>query len=124
MHRDSQRAIDEFRPRYEAHQAFARRLGVPPTFTSLEDAIQRGSYFVGSPAQVIDQVHRYHEALGHEVQHTAGIGRPDDPISRAGIELFASEVLPYLHRDIPDRLWDGWPDAPQTPSRQRRAATT
>ena len=110
VHRDSRRAVDEFRPRYEAQQAFARRLGVPPTFTSLEDAIERGSYFVGSPAQVVDQVHRYHEALGHEVQHTAGIGRADDPISRAGIELFASEVLPHLQRDIPDRLWDRWPD--------------
>ena len=84
VHRDSQTAIDEFRPRYEAQQAFARRLGVPPTFASLEDAIERGSYFVGSPQQVIEQIHRYHEALGHEVQHTAGIGRPDDPISRRG----------------------------------------
>jgi alkanesulfonate monooxygenase SsuD/methylene tetrahydromethanopterin reductase-like flavin-dependent oxidoreductase (luciferase family) len=111
VHRDSQRAIDEFRPRYEAQQAFARRLGAPPIFTSLEDAIGRGSYFVGSPAQVTDQVYRYHDALGHEVQHTAGIGRPDDPISRAGIELFASDVLPHLQRDIPDRLWDRWPSS-------------
>jgi len=66
---------------------------------------------VGSPAQVTEQVYRYHDALGHEVQHTAGIGRPDDPISRAGIELFASDVLPHLQRDIPDRLWDRWPDS-------------
>ena len=65
---------------------------------------------------MIEQVHRYHEALGHEVQHTAGIGRPDDPISRAGIELFASEVLPYLQRDIPDRLWDRWPQHATTTS--------
>ena len=40
----------------------------------------------------------------------------DDPISRAGIELFASEVLPYLQRDIPDRLWDRWPQHATTTS--------
>ncbi len=120
VHRDSQRAIDEFRPRFEAFQAFGRRLGVPATFTSLEDAIARGSYFVGSPAQVVDQVHRYHDALGHQVQHTAGIGALGDPIARAGIELFAAEVLPNLQRDIPDRLWDRWPNRDQPSDRSTR----
>ncbi len=106
VHRDSQRAVEEFRPRYHAFQELARALGVSPTFSSLEDAIARGSYFVGSPQQVIEQVHRYYDALGHEVQHTAGIGSIDDPISRAGIELFAAEVLPLLQRELPDRLWN------------------
>jgi alkanesulfonate monooxygenase SsuD/methylene tetrahydromethanopterin reductase-like flavin-dependent oxidoreductase (luciferase family) len=75
-------------------------------FSSLEDAIERGSYFVGSPQQVVEQFHRYHAALGHEVQHTAGIGSPADPTYRAGIELFAAEVMPVVRRDLPDRLWD------------------
>lgn len=106
VHRRSQQAVEEYRPRFAAQQAFARRLGVHPVFSSLEDAIDRGSYFVGSPQQVVDQVHRYHRALGHELQHVAGIGDIDDPASRAGIELFATEVLPVLH-GLPDRLWPG-----------------
>lgn len=111
VHRDSQQAIEEFRPRFGAGQAFARSLGAPKVFDSLEDAVARGSYFVGSPQQVIDQVHRYHDALGHEVQHTAGVGSIDDPQFRAGIELFASDVLPVLQREIPDRLWNHRPGA-------------
>jgi alkanesulfonate monooxygenase SsuD/methylene tetrahydromethanopterin reductase-like flavin-dependent oxidoreductase (luciferase family) len=117
VHRDSQRAVDEFRPRYEAQRAFARSLGVAPAFASLEDAIARGSYFVGSPQQVIEQVHRHHQALGHEVQHTAGIGSPLDPVFRPGIELFAAEVLPVLRRELPDRLWDYRPpEQPPSPT--------
>lgn len=110
VHRDSQRAIEEFRPRYEAFQAVGRSLGAPQEFDSLEDAIARGSYFIGSPQQVIEQTHRYHGALGHEVQHVAGIGSPGDPASRDGIELFAAEVMPVVRRALPDRLWDSAPD--------------
>ena len=99
-------AIAEYRPRFEGGQAFARSLGAPRVFESLEDAVDRGSYFVGSPQQVIEQIHRYHAALGHEAQHTAGIGTPDDPTARAGIELFAAEVMPVIRRQLPDRLWD------------------
>ena len=106
VHRNSQAAVSEYRPRFEAGQAFARSLGAPKVFDSLEDAIDRGSYFVGSPQQVIEQIHRYHDALGHEVQHTAGIGSPDDPTARAGIELFATEVMPVIRQGLPDRLWD------------------
>jgi alkanesulfonate monooxygenase SsuD/methylene tetrahydromethanopterin reductase-like flavin-dependent oxidoreductase (luciferase family) len=109
VHHHSQRAIEEFRPRFEAFQVFARRLGAPRVFESLEDAVARGSYFVGSPQQVIEQVHTYHDALGHEVQHTSGIGSIDDPITRQSLELFAAEVLPVLRRDIPDRLWEHRP---------------
>lgn len=110
VHRDSQRAVEEFRPRYEAFQALGRSLGAPQVFDSLEDAIARGSYFVGSPQQVIEQIHRYHDALGHEVQHVAGIGTPDDPTTRNGIELFAAEVMPAIRRELPDRLWELAPD--------------
>jgi alkanesulfonate monooxygenase SsuD/methylene tetrahydromethanopterin reductase-like flavin-dependent oxidoreductase (luciferase family) len=120
VHRNSQRAVDEFRPRFEAFQASARVLGAVPQFTSLEDAIARGSYFVGSPQQVIEQVHRYHAALGHEVQHTSGIGHIDDPVTRRSLELFAGDVLPVLRRDLPDRLWDGVPNPTIT---QQKAAS-
>jgi hypothetical protein len=36
-------------------------------FCSLEDAIARSSLLVGSPAQIIDKVLRYHGQLGHQV---------------------------------------------------------
>ncbi|MBI4934606.1 MAG: hypothetical protein HY828_12050, partial [Actinobacteria bacterium] len=83
----------------------ARLLGATPQFDTLEDAIARGSYFVGSPQQVVDQIHRYHDALGHEVQHTSGIGSINDPSTRTSLELLASDVLPVLRRELPDRLW-------------------
>ena len=103
------RAVEEFRPSYEAFQAYARAIGVPQQFSSLEDAIARGSYFVGSPQQVLEQIHRYHEAFGHEVQHVGDIGSLDDPVRRRSIELFAAEVLPVLHATFPDRLWSHVP---------------
>ncbi|MET0459313.1 MAG: LLM class flavin-dependent oxidoreductase [Ilumatobacteraceae bacterium] len=107
VHEDSQRALAEFRPSYEAFQSYARANGIPQQFSSLEDAVARGSYFVGSPQQVLEQFHRYHDAFGHEVQHVGNIGSLDDPVRRRSIELFAERVLPVLHDSFPDRLWDG-----------------
>ena len=98
-------------PSYEAFQSYARANGLPQQFASLEDAVARGSYFVGSPQQVLEQFHRYHDAFGHEVQHVGNIGSLDDPVRRRSIDLFAERVLPVLHDTFPDRLWDG-PAAP------------
>ena len=119
VHEDSQRALAEFRPSYEAFQSYARANGLPQQFESLEDAVARGSYFVGSPQQVLEQFHRYHDAFGHEIQHVGNIGSLDDPVRRRSIDLFAERVLPVLHDTFPDRLWDG-PAAP--PSAGREAA--
>ncbi|WP_426514198.1 LLM class flavin-dependent oxidoreductase [Dactylosporangium sp. McL0621] len=99
VHEESQVAIERYRPIFEARRAYG-----PGVFTSLEDAIERGSTLVGSPQQIIDKVHRYHARLGHEVMHVqADADGLTDKQHRASLELFQSEVAPVLRREIPSR---------------------
>ncbi|GIJ45155.1 luciferase-like monooxygenase [Virgisporangium aliadipatigenens] len=104
MHRDSQKAVDTYRPIFESRQELFRRAGVQPVFHSIEDAIERSSLLVGSPQQIIDKVHRYHDRLGHEVMHVqADADGLSDKEHRASLELFQSEVAPVLRREISSR---------------------
>jgi alkanesulfonate monooxygenase SsuD/methylene tetrahydromethanopterin reductase-like flavin-dependent oxidoreductase (luciferase family) len=102
--KNSQDAIATYRPIFEARQAAMRTRGIEPVFHSLEDAIERSSALVGSPQQIIEKVHRYHEQLGHEVLHVnadgAGLTQAQH---RATLELFQSEIAPVLRREIPSR---------------------
>jgi alkanesulfonate monooxygenase SsuD/methylene tetrahydromethanopterin reductase-like flavin-dependent oxidoreductase (luciferase family) len=97
--RTTQEAVSVYRPIYEARLEAFRRVGVEPVFPTLEDAIERGSILVGSPQQIIDKVHRYHERFGHEVTHlsadTEGLGEKEN---RRSLELFAAEIAPVLRR--------------------------
>ena len=43
--------------------------GCTPVFPTLEDFVERSSALIGSPQQIIDKVHRYHEQFGHSVLH-------------------------------------------------------
>jgi alkanesulfonate monooxygenase SsuD/methylene tetrahydromethanopterin reductase-like flavin-dependent oxidoreductase (luciferase family) len=100
----SQEAIATYRPIFEARQAAMRSRGIAPVFHSLEDAIERSSALVGSPQQIIDKVHRYHEQLGHEVLHLNADGAGLTPAQhRATLELFQREIAPILRREIPSR---------------------
>ena len=82
-------------------------------FHSLEDAIERGSHLIGSPEQIIDKVHRYHERFGHEVMHLSA-----DPTGltekqhHATFELFQSDIAPVLRRDLPSRPFPPAVDQP------------
>jgi hypothetical protein len=59
---------------------------------------------IGSPQQIIEKVHRYHEQLGHEVLHVNADGADLTPAQhRATLELFQSEIAPVLRREIPSR---------------------
>jgi alkanesulfonate monooxygenase SsuD/methylene tetrahydromethanopterin reductase-like flavin-dependent oxidoreductase (luciferase family) len=102
--RTSQEAVATYRPMFEARLAFARRTGLPVVFESIEDFVERSSALVGSPAQVIDKVGRYHRELGHEVMHLSadadGVTRDQQ---RRSLELFQSEVAPVLRESIPSR---------------------
>ncbi|QXJ22212.1 LLM class flavin-dependent oxidoreductase [Actinomadura graeca] len=102
--KNSQDAVDVYRPVFEARQELFRRNGVPVVFHSVEDAIERSSALIGSPQQVIDKVHRYHERLGHEVMHVQADadGLPEH-LHRASLELFQGDVAPVLRREIPSR---------------------
>jgi len=97
---------------FAGYLAMQARLGVTPVFPTLEDFIERSSALIGSPAQVIEKVHRYHEQFGHSVLHLhADAGGLTDAQHRASLELFQSDIAPVLRREIPDPPW-GWGGGP------------
>ncbi|KUN23297.1 luciferase [Streptomyces antibioticus] len=101
--RTSQEALDIYRPLFEANTAFFEKAGLPVVFSTLEDFVERSSALIGSPEQIIDKVHRYHEQFGHTVLHLhADAAGLTDTQHRDSLELFQSEVAPVLRRDIPD----------------------
>ena len=111
-------------PVFAGYLAFQARLGVQPVFPTLEDFVERSSALIGSPAQVIEKVHRYHEQFGHSVLHLhADAGGLTDAQHRASLELFQSDIAPVLRREIPDPPW-GWGGGPlgddAVPARRRR----
>ncbi|MGA7051474.1 MAG: LLM class flavin-dependent oxidoreductase [Mycobacterium sp.] len=100
----SQEALTAYRPTFEARLAAQRRVGIPVVFDSIEDLVRRSSALVGSPAQVIDKVGRYHEQLGHEVIHlSADFDGVTEGQHRRSLELFQSDVAPVLRERIPSR---------------------
>ena len=104
--RSSQEALAAYRPVFNAQREFQRRLGLQPVFSDLEDFVERSSALIGSPQQVIDKVHRYHDQFGHSVLHLhAEAGGLTAGQHRDSLELFQSEIAPVLRRDIPDPPW-------------------
>ncbi|MGW5782923.1 LLM class flavin-dependent oxidoreductase [Streptomyces sp. NPDC003757] len=101
--RTSQEAIDVYRPIFESTLAFQKQHGLPVVFETVEDFVERSSALIGSPQQIIDKVHRYHEQFGHTVLHLhADANGLTDARHRASLQLFQSDVAPVLRRDIPD----------------------
>ncbi|MFE9612429.1 LLM class flavin-dependent oxidoreductase [Streptomyces sp. NPDC006012] len=106
----SQQALAAYRPVFESNLAFQRATGLPVVFETLEDFAARSSALIGSPQQVIEKVHRYHERFGHTVQHvSADAAGLTDARHRDSLELFQAEVAPVLRRDIPDPPFDWGP---------------
>lgn len=109
----SQEAIEAYRPFFEGQLAFQKRMGLKPVFTSVEDFAERSSALIGSPQQVIEKVHRYHEQFGHSVLHLhAEAGGLTEVRHRDSLELFQSDIAPVLRREIPDPPWAWGPVAP------------
>jgi alkanesulfonate monooxygenase SsuD/methylene tetrahydromethanopterin reductase-like flavin-dependent oxidoreductase (luciferase family) len=108
--RNSQEALAVYRPIFTAQRQFQRRLGLEPVFADLDDFVERSSALIGSPQQVIDKVHRYHQQFGHSVLHLhADAGGLTDAQHRESLELFQAEIAPVLRRDIPDPPWPWGP---------------
>ncbi|HEX3813812.1 MAG TPA: LLM class flavin-dependent oxidoreductase [Mycobacteriales bacterium] len=108
--RNSQDAIAAYRPVFEGHLAFQKSLGLQPVFPTLEEFVERSSALIGSPQQVIEKVHRYHEQFGHSVLHLhADAGGLTDVQHRESLELFQSDIAPVLRREIPDPPWTWGP---------------
>ncbi|HWG26478.1 LLM class flavin-dependent oxidoreductase [Actinospica sp.] len=101
--RNSQDALAEYRPVFEANLRFQRRLGLPIVFETFDDYVQRSSALIGSPEQIIDKVHKYHEQLGHSVLHLhADAGGLTQRQHADSLALFQSDIAPVLRREIPD----------------------
>ncbi|MCX5205283.1 LLM class flavin-dependent oxidoreductase [Streptomyces sp. NBC_00237] len=101
--RTSQEALAAYRPVFEGNLAVQRRQGLNPVFTTLEDFVERSSALVGSPQQIIEKVHRYHEQFGHTVLHLhADAAGLTDRQHKDSLALFQSDVAPVLRREIPD----------------------
>ncbi|MFF3905866.1 LLM class flavin-dependent oxidoreductase [Streptomyces sp. NPDC001848] len=99
----TQQALAAYRPVFEANLAFFKKAGLPVVFETLEDFVERSSALIGSPQQVIDKVHRYHEQFGHTVVHLhADASGLTTSQHRRSLELFQSAVAPVLRREIPD----------------------
>ena len=110
----SQQAIDGYRGAFEGYLAFSKRLGVEPVFPTVEDYVERSSALIGSPAQVLDKIRRYHERFGHQVIHIhADASGLSEAAHRASLELFAAEVAPVLRSEFPDPpVWGAGPTDP------------
>jgi alkanesulfonate monooxygenase SsuD/methylene tetrahydromethanopterin reductase-like flavin-dependent oxidoreductase (luciferase family) len=118
--RTSQEALAAYRPVFEGQSAFQKGLGLEPVFPTLEDFVARSSALIGSPQQIIDKVHRYHEEFGHTVLHVhADASGLSDDRHRGSLELFQSEVAPVLRRDIPDPPFP-WGPVPTPPEPAHR----
>lgn len=104
--RTSQEAIETYRPIFESRLAMQTRLGLEPVFRTLDDFVERSSALIGSPAQVVDKVLRYHKELGHQVMH---LHADRDGLTtrqhRDALELFQSDVAPALRREVPAPPW-------------------
>ena len=102
--KDSQVAVDTYRPVFEARKEAFGRQGMPVVFDSIEDAIERSSALIGSPQQIVDKVLRYHEQMGHEVLALNSDGAGLTPAQhRATLELFQSEIAPTLRKQVKSR---------------------
>lgn len=113
--RTSQEALKLYRPIHESTLAFQKQFGLPVVFETVEDFVERSSALIGSPQQIIDKVHRYHEQFGHTVLHlSADAGGLTEAQHRASLELFQSEAVPVLRRGIPDPPFAWGPVLPLT----------
>ncbi|MFD8784178.1 LLM class flavin-dependent oxidoreductase [Kitasatospora sp. NPDC059599] len=95
----SQDAVEGYRPYWNALFGSAAGRHNNSPFGSLEDALDRGSALVGSPQQVIEKIHRYHEAFGNEVVGI-GVDALTEGAQREQLELFAGEVAPVIRREL------------------------
>jgi alkanesulfonate monooxygenase SsuD/methylene tetrahydromethanopterin reductase-like flavin-dependent oxidoreductase (luciferase family) len=118
--RSSQHALAVYQPIFAAQREFQAKLGLTPVFTDFDDFVARSSALIGSPQQVIEKVHRYHDQFGHSVMHLHADARGlTDAQHRESLELFQSDIAPVLRRDIPDPPWPG--DVPAEPARLKPA---
>ncbi|MGU3432550.1 LLM class flavin-dependent oxidoreductase [Actinomycetes bacterium M1A6_2h] len=106
----TQEAREAFGPTYEQIMAFFNKPGnhTPGnefTFSSIDDAIERGPVLVGSPQQIIDKILYFHEAFGHDLQSFSLPTMIPHEQQLNMLERMAGEVIPTVRRAAPTTLW-------------------
>ncbi len=114
--RTSQDAVERLRPFFENVMRTFAASHNRPEWTTIEEAIEIGPYFIGSRQQVLDKIAAYYERIRHDVFQVAvqGFGLPKaDRV--ASLERFALDVAPELRRLYPSAVWEEEPvTAPQS----------
>lgn len=107
MRRNSQNAVNEFRPYFDNAPVYG---GGP----SLEDFMAQTPLTVGSPEQVIERTLGFRDYVGDYQRQLFLMDHAGLPLKTVleQVELLGTEVVPVLRREFEARRAPGVPDAP------------
>ena len=119
MRRNSQDAVNEFRPYFDNAPVYG---GGP----SLEDFMAQTPLTVGSPEQVIERTLGFRDYVGDYQRQLFLMDHAGLPLKTVleQVELLGTEVVPVLRREFEARRAPGVPDAPTHASRRAALGTS
>ena len=118
MRRNSQDAVNEFRPYFDNAPVYG---GGP----SLEDFMAQTPLTVGSPEQVIERTLGFRDYVGDYQRQLFLMDHAGLPLKTVleQVELLGTEVVPVLRRELAARQAPGVPDAPTHTARRAALGT-
>ena len=118
MRRNSQDAVNEFRPYFDNAPVYG---GGP----SLEDFMAQTPLTVGSPEQVIERTLGFRDYVGDYQRQLFLMDHAGLPLKTVleQVELLGTEVVPVLRREFAARRAPGVPDAPTHAARRAALGT-
>lgn len=118
MRRNSQNAVNEFRPYFDNAPVYG---GGP----SLEDFMAQTPLTVGSPEQVIERTLGFRDYVGDYQRQLFLMDHAGLPLKTVleQVELLGTEVVPVLRREFEARRAPGVPDAPTHAARRSAPGT-
>lgn len=118
MRRNSQDAVNEFRPYFDNAPVYG---GGP----SLEDFMAQTPLTVGSPEQVVERTLGFRDYVGDYQRQLFLMDHAGLPLKTVleQVELLGTEVVPVLRREFAARRAPGVPDAPTHTARRAALGT-
>ena len=118
MRRNSQDAVNEFRPYFDNAPVYG---GGP----SLEDFMAQTPLTVGSPEQVVERTLGFRDYVGDYQRQLFLMDHAGLPLKTVleQVELLGTEVVPVLRREFAARRASGVPDAPTHTARRAALGT-
>ena len=118
MRRNSQDAVNEFRPYFDNAPVYG---GGP----SLEDFMAQTPLTVGSPEQVVERTLGFRDYVGDYQRQLFLMDHAGLPLKTVleQVELLGTEVVPVLRREFAARRASGVPDAPTHAARRSALGT-